>query len=316
MARRFENTAALCALLCALDRRGYAFVAPTPSTASRMYRRSKSHGGLRDVFGWSRPFGSDDLEPEILDLMKAAGVLLARQGRLRSLVRASTVRGRLFLHSAFPTLASNSVFLGPDTYRFVDLIAHQLSSDEPVGTLLDVGAGAGVGAIIAAAHTPGAAITMTDLNPAALDLARANAAYAGVEASFLHASGLEGAPTNLDLIISNPPYMEGASGRTYRDGGDLHGARLSLDWAREGMGRLAPGGRMILYTGSAILDGGEDALKTELARAVADASFHLAYRELDPDVFGEELRRPAYAGVERIAAVAAVITRPAAVTLD
>jgi hypothetical protein len=34
------------------------------------------------------------------------------------------------------------------------------------------------------------------------------------------------------------------------------------------------------------------------------------YRELDPDVFGEDLDEPAYAQVERIALVGAVIVRP------
>jgi hypothetical protein len=37
--------------------------------------------------------------------------------------------------------------------------------------------------------------------------------------------------------------------------------------------------------------------------------FDIAYREVDPDIFGEELGTPAYADVERLAAVVAVITR-------
>jgi hypothetical protein len=35
----------------------------------------------------------------------------------------------------------------------------------------------------------------------------------------------------------------------------------------------------------------------------------LDYREIDPDVFGEELSKPIYADVERIAVVGAVITK-------
>jgi hypothetical protein len=35
----------------------------------------------------------------------------------------------------------------------------------------------------------------------------------------------------------------------------------------------------------------------------------LRYRELDPDIFGEELEKQAYADVERIAAVAAIATK-------
>jgi len=34
------------------------------------------------------------------------------------------------------------------------------------------------------------------------------------------------------------------------------------------------------------------------------------YRELDPDVFGEELERPAYARVERIAVIGLDVVKP------
>ena len=84
------------------------------------------------------------------------------------------------------------------------------------------------------------------------------------------------------------------------------GSRLSLDWAMEGAQRLAPGGRMLLYTGSAIV-GGHDALREALERDLPRIGCTLRYREIDPDIFGEELERPAYAQVERIAAVGAVI---------
>ena len=75
------------------------------------------------------------------------------------------------------------------------------------------------------------------------------------------------------------------------------------------MERLAPNGRFLLYTGSAILDGGRDQLKGELEKAVAEAGFSMTYRELDPDVFNDDLMRPAYDDAERIAAVGVVIRR-------
>ena len=71
---------------------------------------------------------------------------------------------------------------------------------------------------------------------------------------------------------------------------------------------MVPRGRALLYTGSAIVDG-RDALRDALADAVADAGVRMDYRELDPDVFGEDLDEPAYAQVERIALVGAVIVR-------
>ena len=60
-------------------------------------------------------------------------------------------------------------------------------------------------------------------------------------------------PTACDLILANPPYIVDAKGRAYRDGGDLHGGRVSLEWAKAAIPKLAPGGRMLLYTGAAIL---------------------------------------------------------------
>jgi hypothetical protein len=88
------------------------------------------------------------------------------------------------------------------------------------------------------------------------------------------------------------------------------GARLSLDWAVEGARKLAPGGTMLLYTGSPIV-AGEDALLTAMADAVDEAGCTLSYQELDPDIFGEELDNAAYAEakVERIAAIGAVIRK-------
>ena len=42
---------------------------------------------------------------------------------------------------------------------------------------------------------------------------------------------------------------------------------------------------------------------------MAKAGCSLDYRELDPDVFGEELDRPAYRDVDRIAVVAAIAVK-------
>ena len=76
------------------------------------------------------------------------------------------------------------------------------------------------------------------------------------------------------------------------------------------MDRLKPQGRVILYTGSAIV-GGEDRLAAALRREADERGYALHYREIDPDVFGEELSKPQYRDVERIAVVAAIITAPA-----
>jgi methylase of polypeptide subunit release factors len=305
-----SRSKSLQTLLSRLAGAGYAFTTPTPSTCRRKVEKpTPGPRSLRDIFGWTLGFAQSDLEPDLLALMQDSDCVIPDPAGWRATVRISTVHGRLFLHSAFPANQPDAVFLGPDSYRFADLIAAEIGQ-QPIRTIFDVGAGAGVGGLTAQQHASGARVYLGDINPLALELAAANAARAGVDAEIIQASGLDGAPDDLDLIVANPPYVAGDSGRAYKDGGDLHGARLSLDWAVAGMGRLAPGGRIILYTGSAILDGGVDQFQEALKPAVEGAGCLLRYRELDPDIFSGELRRAAYADVERIAAVGAVITRP------
>ena len=175
--------------------------------------------------------------------------------------------------------------------------------------IVDIGAGAGVGGIVAATACPGARIVLTDINPRALRLARVNALAAGVDVELVETNGLARVDDPIDVVIANPPYMMDAQRRAYRDGGEMRGSRLSLDLAREAMHRLAPGGRMLLYTGSAIVDG-RDQLRAALEMATGEAGCRLAYRELDVDVFGEELDRVEYADVDRIAAIGAIISKP------
>lgn len=295
---------------------GYRFTTPTPATHARVNGRPDVGAArtLRDAFGWSRPFAPGLLPPAIHDAMAAAALLRPVDGGLlRSAVRFSSIGGQLFAHSAYPTAEPDAVFFGPDTYRFVQLAEHELQRIPlPAGgRILDVGCGSGAGGIMAAlaAAEQQPHLVLTDINPRALRFAAANAAHANCGAGTL----LEGdlyAPTDglFDLILANPPYLNDAGARTYRHGGGRWGEALSLRIVREGLSRLAPDGRLVLYTGVAMADGVDPLL--EPLRAELDASgFPWSYRELDPDVFGEELELPAYADAERIAAVALVVQR-------
>lgn len=300
---------ALLSLLRYLEAARYDFVTPTPAACQANLARQSRGSGLRDALGWSRIFEEQALDPRIVEWLAAADALEPAGGGWRSRLRVSRLHGRLYLHSAFPTDGECAVFLGPDSYRFADLILREMADRPAPHIVFDVGAGAGVGGVTAQQLAPQARIFVSDVNAAALELADINATHAGFAPIIVQAPGLEGAPDEIDLIVMNPPYIAGAAGHVYKDGGDLQGARLSLDWALEAMRRLPAGGRAILYSGSAILDGGFDRLKALLRENISASGFTLEYREIDPDVFSEELRREAYRGVERIAAIAAVITR-------
>lgn len=302
--------AALLALLHGLAEARYRFAAVTPETHRRVLERSPGRlaGDLRDVFGWSLPFDEGLLPPLLHEALDAAGALARDGGLCRSRVRVATLGERLFLHSAYPTEEAGAVFFGPDSYRFIRFLEGELPGLPPVRRLIDIGSGSGVGAIMAAGLLPGARLTATDINPLALRFARLNARHAGVELETVETPGLDGVEGAVDLVIANPPFVADPAGRLYRDGGDLHGARLSLDWALAAAGRVDPGGTILLYTGSAIV-AGDDALHEALAERLPALGCTLHYAEIDPDIFGELLDQPDYAAVERIAAVGGVIRK-------
>lgn len=297
------RTEALAELLRFLKAADYRFVAVTPATHAKVLSRPAPRAlGLRDIFGWNRPFDARAVSPTLLGLLEAADALDSEHGKLRSRVRVASLGGDLLLHGAYPTNAPDAVFFGPDTYRFARFIEQKLPHLGESKWLVDMGAGSGAGAIAAATFARFARVTMIDANESALELAQVNAAAAGVRAEATLADSI---PAGADLVIANPPYMMDAAGRSYRDGGGLLGGEIAIDWVRQALARLTPGGAMLLYTGAAFVDG-EAPLAAELAKACAHfATFELT--EIDPDVFGEELDQSHYQRVERIAAVGAVI---------
>jgi SAM-dependent methyltransferase len=305
-----ERDSALLDLLRALRALDYDFVTVTPETHRRVLAREPSRiaDSLRDVFGWSLPFEPESLPEPVAEALERSGMIEACGPLRRSLLRVSKLGESLFLHSAYPTDGADAVFLGPDSYRFARFVELEISGGVPVRRVVDVGAGAGVGAISAASIVPGARLTLCDVNPLALRLAGVNARFAGLKVETVEASGLSGIEGPVDLVISNPPFVIDPAGRQYRDGGGMRGASLSLEWALNAARLLEPGGRMLLYTGSAIV-GGRDGLREALDRDLPALGCSLRYAEIDPDIFGELVETPGYEEVERIAAVGAVIAK-------
>ena len=291
---------------------GYRFITPTPLTHQRVNQRDEGQMAdtLRDVFGWSRPFEPGLLSADEQRQLQEAQVIDAYDGRLKSRVRWSSLDDLLFVHSGFPTDAADSVFFGPDTYRFAQLIhAHLQQSFAPIQRAVDIGCGAGVGAILIARARREAQVLAVDINPAALRLTAINAALAEVANVEVQAGDvLQGTDGHFDLIVANPPYMADPAGRAYRNGGGSLGAGLSLRIVEQALNRLAPGGSLLLYTGVAMVDGRDPFFDTVVPR-LDSARFAWTYRELDPDVFGEELLNPGYQRVDRIAVVALTVTR-------
>ena len=293
-----NDDGAFVELLAELKSRNYHFTAVTPATHARVLSRPpKAAQDLRDIFGWNREFALEALDRPLFELLRRAGAVKETGGRFRSRMRVASLGRDLFLHSRFPTSAADSVFFGPDTYRFVRFIEQASPLLARASWLVDMGAGSGAGAIKAARHAPGARMTLIDCNPLAIRLARLNATSAKVQVEAAVGTRI---PDGCDIIIANPPYMMDSEHRAYRDGGATFGGETALNWVRQGLKALAGEGAFLLYTGAAIV-AGRTPLQEAIAELCAEAGVKMEVEELDPDVFGDELDRRGYEEVERIA---------------
>lgn len=290
----------------------YRFITVTPLTHQRVNARPQNQQArsLRDIFGWSRPFEPGLLPDAELQSLRAAGLLRANGGLWESEVRWSSLDDSLFVHSRFPTSDHDSVFFGPDTYRFAQAIKdHLRSTTQRIQRAVDIGCGSGVGAILIAQARREAQVLAVDINPTALRYTAVNAALAEVENVVTQPSDLLGNTLGeFDLIVANPPYMQDLQERAYRHGGANLGSDLSVRILDQAIERLTAGGTLLLYTGAPSVQGVDIFLKH--ARPLLDrGDLSWSYREMDPDVFGEELETATYASAERIAAVVLTVTR-------
>lgn len=270
---------------------------------------------LKHVFGLSGRFSADDLDPAVWGAMNGAAIVRRDGSGWRSKLRVATLGsddGLLFFHSAWPTVEDDAVFFDPDTYRFLRALRPALLQG-PVRRAIDIGCGAGAGAVLIARHWPAAEVLAVDLNVKALTLTAVNADLAGAHrVRPVRSDILDRVEGDFDLIVAHPPYLLDPCGRPLRHGGGVHGEQRSFDIVSAAIGRLAPGGRLLLYTGVAMVDG-VDPLLSRLPALLGSSGSALQWRyeEIDPDIHGDELLEAGYEQTERIAAVWLEVQRPA-----
>ena len=153
------------------------------------------------------------------ELAASAGPLTAEQASLyeawisRRIKREPVQRilGYAYFRNLVLDLNGDTLIPRPDTESVVDAALEQIDSRGYPCVVLDIGTGSGAIAISIAQERPRCEVHATDISEAALLIARQNAASNDASVSFHEsdvASGLHFLNGSIDLLVSNPPYVD------------------------------------------------------------------------------------------------------------
>jgi release factor glutamine methyltransferase len=153
------------------------------------------------------------------ELAASAVQLTAEQASLyeawisRRMMREPVQRilGYAYFRNLILDLNEETLIPRPDTESVVDAALEQIDSRGYPCVVLDVGTGSGAIAISIAQERSRCEVHATDISETALRIARQNAARNGASVSFHEAdlaSGLHFLNGSIDLLISNPPYVD------------------------------------------------------------------------------------------------------------
>ncbi len=199
---------------------------------------------------FDRPLGEKERAP-LRDLVRRRGTGIP----LQHLLGTVEFCGRVF------ACDDRALIPRPETEQLVERALSLFSGGPSAPSLLDAATGSGVIAVSLALGLPAATVTATDISPAALSLARENAARLGAGRIAFHECDL--LPPGDDrhhLITANLPYIPSGEipglSREVR-----HDPLLALDGGEDGLDlirrlvpatgeRLLPGGRLILEIGA------------------------------------------------------------------
>lgn len=127
--------------------------------------------------------------------------------RLRTGEPLQYVLGAVEFHGMRLHVGPSVLIPRPETEELVELI---LASRKQRLRILDIGTGSGCIALALKRALPEAEVFGLDVSEAALAVARRNAEQLGLEVNWVHEDILSEAsrlPTQLDLVVSNPPYV-------------------------------------------------------------------------------------------------------------
>lgn len=154
-----------------------------------------------------------------LDVSQAEGFMAQLAERARGVPLAYLLGEREF-HGLMLRVTPDVLVPRPDTEVLVDWALELLASDERVAradsagapaTVADLGTGSGAIALALKHARPAAHVCAVERSPAALDVACANGQRLGLTVEWLEGDWFTPlAARRFNLIVSNPPYIDGA----------------------------------------------------------------------------------------------------------
>jgi release factor glutamine methyltransferase len=174
-------------------------------------------------------------------------------------------------------VTSDTLIPRPETELLVEAVLHYAATQPLNLRILDVGTGTGAIALALASNLPNADIAACDISPAALDIAKANAAslnlshrVAFVLSDLLDEFATEEKP--FDILVSNPPYVPSGDAAEMQTEVRDHEPHTALFAGTDGLNiyrRLIPQAHTALRSGGLLAMefgfGQREALRTLLA---------------------------------------------------
>jgi release factor glutamine methyltransferase len=163
---------------------------------------------LSELLGIGRAELAVYAEPLTDDQLALYEAWVSRRTRREPVQR---ILGYAYFRNLVLDLNEDTLIPRPDTESVVEAALEQIDSRGYPCVVLDVGTGSGAIAISIAHERPRCEVHATDISENALRIARQNAARNEATVSFHNAdvaSGLHSLNGSIDLLVSNPPYVD------------------------------------------------------------------------------------------------------------
>lgn len=144
------------------------------------------------------------VDPKIIDLYQKALISLQNNKPLQYII------GNVNFYGINYTINENVLIPRFETEELVENIKdYIIENDLTAPKILDLGTGSGVIGLTLKKFFPNADVTLTDISPKALEVAKTNAKNLNLNVTFIQSNWLDNVNKEpYDIIVSNPPYIK------------------------------------------------------------------------------------------------------------